>query len=293
MWNFLKFNGSKMFIVYENSLLNKLIISFSNLANVPEDNLVAFEDVETEPFDFLLDLPKKISDDPEVLFLCSTTILTKRLVEILRKTPKDFEFIISIKDFETANKDDFIPIKTTNWRNYWMSCTNTLKTEGCPKELFESVMAHQRGIANIAQRRIHVALSSATCMSKQSFTNFIRSSTDVVQLQRVGMEILLKLESQIQKDKNTCLDRTIDGKRYTVVVSNIIESAFQLFEMTGGSSTILLCQMNLSKQNVIVHILTKKEGEITILENQVLSKDGRFQKAILTTKAFSKLFLED
>jgi hypothetical protein len=282
-----------MFIVYENSLLNKLILSFSNLSVVPESNLTSFEDVEIEPFDFLFDLSKKVVDDPEVLFLCSTTILTKRLLEILRKCPKDFDFIISIKDFEIANKDDFIPIKTTNWRNYWMSCTNTLKVEGCPKDLFGSVMDYQRGIANLAQRRIYAALESAVHLSKDSFASFIKSNIDVYQLQRHGMEILSKLEGQIQKDKNMCLDRTFDGKRYTITVSTITESAFQLFEMAGGSSIVLLCQINLSKQNVVVHILTKKEGENTILENQVLSKDGRVQKAILSTKAFAKLFFDD
>lgn len=282
----LNVNNKQMFVVYEDTLLNKLILTFTELGFISEERLISFEDVETEPFEFFTNLQTRMHDDPELLFLCSTTILSKRLEEIIDKVPKSIDLVVSIKDFEEVNKE-LINTKTTSWRHYWLSATNTLKKEGCPKEVFESVMAYQRGIANLAQRRMYVALKKASTGSKHSFVNFVRTSaTDVVHLTKIGKDELYKLESQIQKDKNTTLDKTINDKRYSIVVSNILESAFQIFEMAGGNTIVLLCQINLAKRNVIVHILSKVENEETILEDNVLTKDGRFQRAILSLEDF-------
>ena len=244
-----------MLVFYENSVINKLIVSAADTFNeLPEDNVCPFERFED------LDLDEKNNfQDTEVTIITSSNIDEEnvlQLVSSIEHSPLNLVFII--KDAEEKVTESFI---ITNWYIHWSNAINNLTKEypSLELEIIDSVFKYYQQFPSLSQRRIFEYLNSHITQSRRRFIEIVTNET-LSMLQTKGRNVIDQRQKEINKDKRNALIKTFDKRRYALCVSNYCESAFQLIE-TANLHAVIVFELNLKRNFVNVVVVSKTKEE--------------------------------
>lgn len=248
-----------MLIYYENSVLNKIVVSVADTFNsLPENNVQPFEHFEDLDF---VDLIENSGDELEITIICSSNIHANVISKIMNDSlpgggPINFVFVI--KDAEEENQDSYI---ITNWYIHWTNAINNLTKEYSLVELevIDCIFKYYQQFPTLSQRRIVEYLNSHLLQTRRRFIEILTNETLSI-LQTRGRNVIEQKQKEINKDKKNALIKTFKKRRYALCVSNYIESAFQLIE-TANLNAVIVFELDLKKSFVNVTVVSKTKDE--------------------------------
>lgn len=241
-----------MYLYYENSLLNKLIISlakpFSNLESEYICSYDKFEDI---------DIRKIIESIPndDLVFLSSSFIETLVLEsKIPEETPLKITFII--RDAEEIETDTY---SILNWYIYWTNMQNNLHDEEIDKELIDTVYSYFYKLPSLTERRIVEYLTSLLQLPNKRFVEILKNETISMIMTR-GKTYLEQKNREIEKDKNNSTTKIIKEIRCSLCISNYLETAFQILDKTNVEA-VLLFDINLRTASVDIVVVPRDSNK--------------------------------
>lgn len=245
-----------MLLYYENSVLNKIIVSMADTFNdLPEDNVRPFE-----RFDDLDvgEIVQNSGEELEVTVICSSNVQEEEIAKAMTGISNSMNFVFVIKDAEEQISEDFI---LTNWYIHWTNAINNLSKAYSLMELevIDNIFKYYQQFPSLSQRRIFEYLNSHLAQSRRQFIEVLTNET-LSMLQTKGRNVIEQRQKEINKDKRNAVIKTFQKRRYALCVSNYTETAFQLLE-TANLDVVLVFELNLKKQIVNVTVVSKTKEE--------------------------------
>uniref|UniRef100_A0A6C0JQQ4 Uncharacterized protein n=1 Tax=viral metagenome TaxID=1070528 RepID=A0A6C0JQQ4_9ZZZZ len=274
-----------MFLIYENSVLNKIIISsIEPFFSLSEDKCFSIEKIEDFDFSSVTDLVK---DEIDIFFLVSSNVDVKSLESMIKLT-EFLSFNLIIKDFEDVENKYFDNCIMVNWYIYWSKTQNVLiKDYSVDKELLDKIFLYFQHYPSKEQRQIIEYLNYRLSDNRNDFLSiFCNQQSNTIQFK--GKKMIEEKQKEINKSKNRSIFKVVDNVGYKMIVSNCIESAFQILDKP-NIDIVMLFDVNLKKNNIDVTIVTKTKKENKILFCNISRKDTYLSYATINMDEFIHL----
>ena len=260
-----------MLIFYENTILNKLIVS-SIFDEIQDDNIISFERL----FENI-----NIDDsETEVMIICSSSVQKDEIEKYMNESRHTCNFTFILKDIEESVHDNYI---ISNWYIYWTNAYNALMNQNIEDELIKNIFHYYQQYPSISQRRIIEYLNFHLSLPNKRFIEILSNETASM-IQHKGRNVIEQKQNEINKDKNNSLIKTLNKVRYAFCVSNFIETAFQLIDNL-HVSVVVLFELNLKNSFVNVKIITK-DNQTHIFSNRSHLKNGSLSVLRITFQEF-------
>jgi hypothetical protein len=242
-----------MYLYYENSVLNKLIVSLVKpFSNLEEEFVISYEKFED------LDLAKIVDSCPneELVFISASFIDPSFLdTKVPKGSPVQLVFIM--RDGEEVETDDYTIL---NWYIYWTNMLNTLQEEGIERELVDWVYNYFYKLPSISERRVVEYLTSLLPFPQNRFVDVLKNETLSMIMTR-GKNYLEQKNREIVRDKNNSTTKIIKDIRCSLCISNYLETAFQILDKS-NVDVVLLFEINLKNYSVDVTIIPRDANKI-------------------------------
>jgi hypothetical protein len=249
-----------MIILYEDDILNLIIVTYHRIfKDIPDSFLHKFTLDTTEK-----SLSEIITKTPN-----ETVVLIYSGSNFLNLSGENIKIIA--KEYGHSGLEERIH---ENWYEYWSSSISDVD-----EEIAKNVHEYYHGIPSIFSRRLVECLK--TSEDRLSLKNLLsNNSANSIQFQ--GRQHIEKLQHMIKHDNDSSPQKEIEGVNCTIVISNFLESAFQLLDR--GFNNILLCKINLKQKEVTITIISK--NPVNILDNFIIHKRGIFKTARISLETF-------
>lgn len=242
-----------MYLYFENTVLNKLIISLVKpFSNLEEEYVVSYDKFED------LDIKRIVDSTPnEELFFLSASFIDGSMIEA--KTDYDFPCKITfiIRDANEIETDNY---SVLNWYIYWTNMLNTLAEEGIDKEIIDYAYNYYHKIPTVSERRIVEYLTSLLPFTQRRYVDVLKNETFSMLLTR-GKNYLEQKSREINRDKANSTTKIIKDIRCSLCISNQLETAFQILDKS-NVDVVLLFEINLRTYSVDVIMVPRDSNRI-------------------------------
>jgi hypothetical protein len=239
-----------MYVHYENTVLNKLIISLVKpFSNLDEERVLPFDKFDD------LDIVKIIDTIPnEELTILSSSFIEPLMLE--KKVPPDVPLKVTfiIRDAEEIETDVY---SVLNWYIYWTNMLNVLQDEDIDREIVDNVYQYFYKLPTINQRRVVEYLSSLLQFSRSRYIEVLRNETLPMIMNR-GKNYIEQKNRELSRDKTNSATKVIKDIRCSLCISTYLESAFQILEKS-NVDVVLLFEVNLKSYTVDVTMVPRNE----------------------------------
>lgn len=242
-----------MYLYYENSILNKLIISLVKpFSNLDEEYVTSYDKFED------IDLAKIIDSTPndELVFI-SASFIEPIVLEAKIPSETSLRITFIIRDAEETETDSYTIL---NWYIYWTNMLNTLQDEGIERELIDCIYSYFYKLPSVTERRIVEYLTSLLTLSQQRYVDVLKNET-LSMITTRGKNYLEQKSREINRDKNNSTTKVIKSIRCSLCISNYLETAFQILDKTNVDA-VLLFEINLRTYSVDVTIIPRDMNKI-------------------------------
>lgn len=248
-----------MIVFFEDDLLNLVIVSFHKLfKDLPESSLHKFNLNSTEKC-----ITCAISEVP------NETIVMIYSGSVFLNITADVRIIAKSRPENMV--DDLI---IENWHDYWAGSISSTDDE-----VTRYIYEYYHKIPGVMVRRIVEALKNAS--DRSSLRNLLYNNS-CNNLQFHGRQLIEKMQHLIRLDNDASLQRSIGGIDTVILLSNFIESAYQLIDR--GLDNILLCKINLNQGEVVVTIVSK--SPFTLFDASLVHERGVYKTVKIPLKKF-------
>jgi hypothetical protein len=242
-----------MYLYYENSVLNKLIISLVKpFSHLEEEFLTPYDKFEDLDFNKIID-----SIPNEELIIISASFIEPSVIatKICGDSPLQITFII--RDADEIETDNYT---VRNWYIYWTNMLNCLQDEEIDRELIDYVYNYFYRPPSINERRVVEYLTSLISYPQQRFVDVLKNETLSMIMVR-GKTYLEQKARELLRDRNNSTTKIIKNIRCSFCISNYLETAFQILDKT-NVDCVLLFEINLKTYSVDVTIVPRDATKI-------------------------------
>lgn len=250
-----------MIVVFEDDLLNLTIVTYHKLfRDLPESSLHKFNINSTERS--ITELTRSYPNETVVIIYSGSIFLNVlgENIRIIAKTP-----LIDLSEEQIFE----------NWYDYWANSITTLD-----EEIVKYIYDYYHKIPSMMSRRIVEVLKTA--VDRNSFKNLLYNNS-CNNLQFQGRQLIEKIQPNIQYDNDTSLQRSINGHDCTILLTNYLESPFQLLDK--GFDNISICKINLKQREVIITSISK-DSQINIFGITPIHERGIYKTIKISLELF-------
>uniref|UniRef100_A0A6C0JE45 Uncharacterized protein n=1 Tax=viral metagenome TaxID=1070528 RepID=A0A6C0JE45_9ZZZZ len=241
----------KKYIFYENTFVNKLIVSFvAELKECAEDYSFVFDNIEQIDKQFV---QSKYDDGYRLIILFSNRYPLRMVESILPdNVNEDNQINVIMKDEPQSFADDYF---ITNWFLYWSKLIH---------ESVESTLLHEllSNSVTIPQRRIREYCESIKSLPPHKFVIEVSNLTSESCHHR-GMKLINSRQTFINDITKHCRYVTINNDMYGIIVGNHNEAAYQILDKKLCIG-VLMCDLQINKNNVLITLITDPNLESPI-----------------------------
>lgn len=241
----------KKYIFYENTFVNKLMVSFvPELKECAEDYSFVFNNLEQIDKQFV---QNKYNDGYRLIILFSNRYPLKFVESILPdNVNEDNQINIIMKDEPQSFTDNYF---ITNWFLYW----SKLIHENVESSLLHDLLSNS---VAISQRRVREYCESIKHLPHNKFIIEVGNLSSESCHHR-GMKLINFMQSFINDITKHCRYVTINEEMYGIIIGNHNEAAYQILDKKKCKG-VLMCDLQLNKNNVLITLITDPSLESPI-----------------------------
>jgi len=266
-----------MFVYYENTVLNKLIVTFVKpFCSLEEERLTSYEKFED------LDLLKIIDKSPhEELTVISSSFIP---MDVIESKLQDVDFLLKIrfiiKGAEDVEAESYCVF---NWYIYWANILNAVQEQDVDKEIIDNVYQYFHKFPTLSQRRIVEYLNSILSLPRSRFLEILKNETLSMVLTK-GKNYIEQRHQEFIRDKNNSTTKVIKDIRCAMCISSYIETAFQILDKL-NVDVVMLFEINLKTSSVDV-TLVPRDGSKIPFSHLIKYRNGLMSMFRITFREF-------
>lgn len=268
-------------LVYENTILNKFIITFTSpFNNLNQNELIPYNDLDD--LNILLELNSKNAEN--IYILISSIIDEKYIIDNCTLLTYDGNITIICKNIEYMEN-----YQISNWHIYWTNAVTEIHKNyfDIDNEIINNL---NYNYPNLSQRRLYEYLITHCDTNKESFINILLNKTLSMMLNS-GRSNIENKQKEISRDIECSKTKIIqsNGKniRYSLCISHHLETAYQILDRS-NAEIVLLFNINLKKSIVNVSIISSTQIK-SILSDKSLYKDNNIDKLKISFQEFLEI----
>lgn len=248
-----------MIVIYENSLLNKIIVTFhEDIKRISDDRVIPINFLDKTTLFDTLD-KWKVED---ILLFVSSNIYED---DFFATVPENVRLIV---------KDDK---RYENWYVYSIGAKTGVKN----KELLD-VLFRDNTSPTIGQRRITYAILNYINEPRRVFSDIFDKATNI--LEREGKEIIDSQKENINLSKTQSIYRIINNNKYCITLTDFQETLWQLDE-SNVFDFIIIAKIFLKLGKVRLSILNKCKNK-HIFSDRVIYVNGCLEFSSISVSEF-------
>ncbi len=235
---------SPTLILYENTVLNKILITFNNFfSSIDERSVIGFDMIEKDSLHKFIVSLAQIPENVYIIFNTNTKYNTDEYLP--------YELHLIIKDQTDSEIENVI---CENWYIYWRdSVQNAINYEISP-DLLSSIYNYYFKSPNMSAKNVVAFVDSIKSYNREDFINNIKHNLHEINMRgKRYLDTKNHIFEECRIKSKNCL---IDNKRYTICFTQLpdIELGYYLLSKT-NSEVVMMITMNLKLNKLSLKLM--------------------------------------